>query len=66
MALKWQTFIRSFVDNEGYKNVLDGLKNTAYIALIGFVIGVIIGSLIAIVKVASKTQRFSEFPFENR
>ena len=32
MALKWQTFIRSFVDNEGYKNVLDGLKNTAYIA----------------------------------
>lgn len=61
MALKWQTFIRSFVDNEGYKNVLDGLKNTAYIALIGFVIGVIIGSLIAIVKVASKRNGFLNF-----
>lgn len=61
MADKWQLFIRSFVDNQGYRKVLEGLLNTAYIALIGFAIGVIIGSSIAIVKVASKRNGFLNF-----
>lgn len=61
MADKWQLFIRSFVDNQGYRKVLEGLLNTAYIALIGFAIGVIIGSAIAIVKVASKRNGFLNF-----
>lgn len=54
---KWQIFIRSFVENEGYKNVLLGFKNTAYIAVFGFLIGICIGTFVAIVKVAGKQSK---------
>lgn len=50
----WQIFYKSFVTNDGYKDVLLGLKNTMIIALIGLAIGIIIGTLIAIVKVVPK------------
>ncbi len=53
MSKKWEVFVRSFVTNEGYKNVLLGFKNTAYIAVFGFLIGVLIGVWIAIVKAAA-------------
>lgn len=58
MAQKWQTFIKFFVENEGYRDVLDGLKNTVYIAIFGFLIGIVIGSLIAIVKVSRNRTKF--------
>ena len=61
MALKWQTFLRSFIVNEGYKKVFEGFGNTAYIAIFGFLIGIAIGSLIAIVNVASKRNGFLNF-----
>lgn len=61
MTLKWQTFLRSFIVNEGYKKVFEGFGNTAYIAIFGFLIGIAIGSLIAIVKVASKRNGFLNF-----
>lgn len=48
---KWDAFVRSFVDNDGYLQVLDGLKNTVLIAIIGLLIGIIIGTIIAIIRV---------------
>ena len=47
----WSKFIKGFIDNEGYKRILEGLKVTAEIALFGFIIGIVIGVIIAGVKV---------------
>ncbi len=46
--------------NEGYKNVLLGFKNTAYIALFGFLIGILIGTVIAIIKVSAKRNKVAK------
>ena len=48
----FDTFIEAFITKEGYKMLLEGLKNTALIAVFGLFIGLIIGSLIAIIKLA--------------
>lgn len=57
---QWNIFVRSFVTNEGYKNVLLGFKNTAYIALFGFLIGILIGTVIAIIKVSAKRNKVAK------
>lgn len=48
------TFILYFIEYEGYKDYLIGLKNTAIIAVFGLLIGFIIGFLIATVKIIPK------------
>lgn len=50
MSNKWNKFVKAFITNEGYKNVLSGLGATAQIAFFGFLIGLVIGTLIAVVK----------------
>lgn len=47
----WDIFVQQFVVNGGYKTVLTGLANTVIIAVFGLILGFIIGSLIAIIKV---------------
>ena len=59
-AKQWDIFVRSFVTNEGYKNVLLGFKNTAYIAIFGFLIGIAIGTVIAIIKVSGKQNKVAK------
>lgn len=51
---KIDTFLRSFIDGNGYKTVIEGLKNTISIAILGLLIGIIIGTLIAAVRVWPK------------
>lgn len=51
---KIETFIRIFIEQEGYKMALEGLKNTLIIAIIGLIIGIVIGTLIATVRVLPK------------
>lgn len=51
---KWNAFVKTFVDNDGYKRVLTGLENTALIAIVGLAIGIVIGTLIAIAAVTPK------------
>ncbi len=51
-------FWEIFYENDGYTKVLVGLKNTLVIAVVGLAIGIIIGTLIAIVKVMPKYKRF--------
>ena len=54
---KIDTFIRIFIEQDGYKMALEGLKNTLIIAVIGLIIGIVIGTLIATVRVLPKYKR---------
>ncbi len=50
----WNEFVKQFITLKGYENVLKGLWATAQIAVLGLLIGVVIGTLIAIVRVMPK------------
>lgn len=50
----FEIFYEHFITYEGYKNYLTGLKNTAIIAVFGFLIGFLIGSIISSVKIIPK------------
>lgn len=54
---KIMKFWEMFYENDGYTKVLTGLKNTLIIAIVGLAIGIIIGTIIAIVKVLPKYKR---------
>lgn len=56
-SMKWDIFVKSFIDGGGYKEVLLGLKNTLLIAVVGLVVGIIIGMIIASVEVMPKYKR---------
>ncbi len=51
-------FYRQFVELDGYKNVLIGLKNTAFIAVFGLLLGMLLGCLLATFKILPRTSRF--------
>lgn len=51
---KIETFMNVFVNAGGYKNVLTGLKNTLIIAVLGLIIGIFIGTIIAVIRVIPK------------
>jgi len=53
-GLKVEKFINVFIQQNGYVKVLEGLQNTLIIAVIGLIIGIFIGTLIAIVRVLPK------------
>lgn len=53
-SLKWDKFIINFIDKGGYKQVLAGLENTITVAVLGLIIGMLIGCIIAIVSVMPK------------
>lgn len=55
--VKWDAFVRAFIDNDGYKKVLAGLQNTLIIAVVGLLIGIVIGTIIAAVEVMPKYKR---------
>lgn len=46
----WQIFIRGFIEKEGYKIFLQGLLTTLQIAVFGLLVGMVIGSLLAVFK----------------
>ena len=50
----WNEFIKQFITLGGYENVLKGLWATLQIAVIGLLIGIVIGTLIAVVRVMPK------------
>jgi len=52
--VKVQRFLDIFIGNQAYLQVLEGLKNTLIIAVTGLLIGIVIGTLIATVRVIPK------------
>ena len=56
-GLKVDRFVQIFIEQGGYKMVTEGLKNTLLIAVSGLILGVIIGTLIAAVRVMPKYKR---------
>ena len=50
----WNEFVKQFITNGGYENVLKGLWATMQIAVMGLLIGIVIGTLIAVVRVMPK------------
>ena len=50
----WEKFFLQFITYEGYKEVLNGLLVTVEVAVAGLLIGIILGTLIAITKVVPK------------
>lgn len=54
---KVEKFLDIFIDKGGYKEVLIGLQNTMIIAVAGLLIGIVIGTLIATVRVMPKYKR---------
>ena len=58
---KWDVFYNTFVNNGGYREVLTGLQNTLIIAVLGLLIGIVIGTVIAAVKVIPPYKRVTRF-----
>lgn len=50
----WQEFVKQFITRKGYLNVFKGLGITVEIAVLGLLIGVVVGTLIAVVRVMPK------------
>ncbi|MBQ8528368.1 MAG: amino acid ABC transporter permease [Clostridia bacterium] len=53
----WQEFVKQFITRKGYINVVKGLGITVEIAVFGLLIGIVIGTLIAVVRVMPKYKR---------
>lgn len=58
---KWNIFYKYFVKDEGYKVLLTGMKNTGIIALCGLLIGILIGTFIAVIKVIPPYKRITRY-----
>lgn len=54
----WNIFYSQFITKGGYKTVLQGLLTTIEIAVLGLIIGIVLGTLIALVKVMPKRNIF--------
>lgn len=55
--VEWQLFYNKFIAAKGYRVVLRGLVATLEIAVFGLLIGIVIGTLIAMIKVMPKYKR---------
>jgi polar amino acid transport system permease protein len=54
---KLEKFWEIFYANDGYTKVATGLKNTLYIAIAGLALGILIGTIIAVIEVFPKYKR---------
>jgi len=50
----WQEFVKQFITRKGYEDVIKGLGITVEIAVFGLLIGIVIGTIIAVVRVMPK------------
>lgn len=57
----WEIFYEQMFERGGYKKVLDGLGNTIIIAVVGLLIGMVIGCVLATCKILPKTSILVKF-----
>lgn len=55
--LKWETFYKFFITNKGYLDALVGLQNTLLISVAALAIGLIVGTLMATIKLIPSGKR---------
>lgn len=60
-AKKWDIFYDYFVTNRGYSDLLIGMQNTAMISVLGLLIGIVIGTLIAVIKVIPPYKKITRY-----
>lgn len=60
-AKKIKIFYEYFVTEGGYEKLLEGMKNTAIIAISGLLIGIVIGIVIAVIRVMRPTNRIVRY-----
>ena len=60
-ANKWVFFKDYFVRDEGYKVLARGMKNTATIAVVGLLIGIVIGTVIAVIRVIPPYKKLTRY-----
>ena len=53
----WNRFYDTLIYKERYMYLVDGLKQTIFITLIAALMGILIGTLIALIKVAARGNR---------
>ena len=56
----WNAFIDQMVNKNGYTRVLEGLQNTLIIAVLGLIIGIVIGTLLAVTKVIPQKKWYNK------
>ena len=56
----WEVFRNEFIVNRGYTRVLNGLENTLIIAIVGLILGIVIGTLLAVNKVIPKKRWYNK------
>ncbi len=58
---KWNIFYDYFVVNKGYNELIKGIKNTATISILGLLIGIVIGTVIAVIKVIPSYKKITRY-----
>lgn len=58
---KWDIFYDYFVTNKGYNELIKGFKNTISISVYGLLIGIAIGTLIAVIKVIPPYKKLTRY-----
>lgn len=52
--IEWELFYDKFITHKGYEEILTGLQTTMIIAVLGLLIGIVIGTIIALIKMIPK------------
>ena len=57
----WNRLVKHLITDKGYVDVLEGLRSTVIIAVLGLVIGIFIGTLLAVTKVVPQKKWYNKF-----
>ena len=60
----WEVFRNEFIVNRGYTRVLNGVENTLIIAIVGLILGIVIGTLLAVTKVIPQKRWYNKVFFK--
>ncbi len=60
MAVKWELFVKQFITNSGYEKVISGLGVTLMVAVFGLLLGIVIGTILAITKVVPQNTMYAK------